>query len=700
MRRFLFMFLFAVVLSCSGPPASAAIQLVQSSAGDNSNGNGGPYTLPFSTPNSAGDLIIVSVSDLNSNLTSDSVSDTLGNGYMLATNTTNSEPSNTLQSQIYYAANIASGANTITVNFSAWDNRTTVQIFEYSGVATTSPLDQTTSNVGNSSSLDSGLVTTTQVNELVFGIGFGNSGGTLMEGSGYTMEQYFSCSACSTHLGGEDRVASTIGTYDATFTDSNSYGWIAQIVTFKAAGAAGAGICGEPVTTGSAAPRRLPSNYTTQPLPTQGVAFTDTDFNTTSPCAYYRLSTGDNVSPAIPTYHSYIYSPFSCDDNLELVGTPDVGTFAIINVPSGTVYRSSVPFGDNNSQPLWAHCGHGIDNIDSKVLYYHDAAGTKLYRYHADSNLTDVIHDFSVDGYTSICFGCNTNGPHSGMQTNLDDTIGILAQKTDGSWDSFVYDMRNGVQITATAVHSATRPDSNQSLPSHRIIVGDSSCTWSLYDTYGNLVRILPSIGGCVHNMASGYLASDNTMHEAIFYDAVNDSNGGPCNVQYGHGPGIARLDVDSLSKGCVADVGWDGHHISITQDGKWIATGHYDSVNQQTGCTNAYYQANPSLNWQQYFTFIPGEVTSLYTQELDLARTDGSTTYRLAHHRSRGMDNSTCTESIDGGPYDYWSYPRNAISYSGKWIAFDSNYGTTYYPTTGPHPYADTYALLTGLVQ
>ena len=66
-----------------------------------------------------------------------------------------------LRQSIYYAANIASGSNTVTVTFSQAASYPDVRILEYRGVTA---LDVTAGASGSSASASSGAATTTSAN--------------------------------------------------------------------------------------------------------------------------------------------------------------------------------------------------------------------------------------------------------------------------------------------------------------------------------------------------------------------------------------------------------------------------------------------------------------------------------------------------------------------------------------------------------
>ena len=90
----------------------------------------------------------------------------------------------------------------------------------------TSPLDVETAAIGTSVGMNSGSVTTTSANDLLFSAGASSSSVTA-GGSGYTTR--------STAFGNrtQDRNVASVGTYDATMTQ-NSTAWVAHLVAFKA----------------------------------------------------------------------------------------------------------------------------------------------------------------------------------------------------------------------------------------------------------------------------------------------------------------------------------------------------------------------------------------------------------------------------------------------------------------------------------
>ncbi len=176
----------------------------------------------------AGDLNVVAVGWNDTTSTVSSVTDTRGNTYALAIGPNTGTG---LRQSIYYAKNIAAGANTVTVTFSQAAAVPDIRVLEYSGLDAVTPLDATAGAAGNSAAASSGNATTTKANELIFGAGMTarhfNSAGT-----GFTSR------IITTPDGdiAEDQIVGSTGSYSAT-APLASGNWVMQMATFAAASA-------------------------------------------------------------------------------------------------------------------------------------------------------------------------------------------------------------------------------------------------------------------------------------------------------------------------------------------------------------------------------------------------------------------------------------------------------------------------------
>jgi len=180
----------------------------------------------------SGDLNVVIVGWNDSTAVAQSVTDTMGNTYVLATGPV--KVSGALTQSIYYAKNIvaaAAGANVVQVTFNTSAISPDIRILEYSGVDTNNPFDGGTGATGTATTTDSGALTTTNAKDLLVGANIVLTS-TASAGSGYTKRVI-------TYPDGdlaEDRDVTVTGAYHATAKLNAAGKWIMQIVAFKAAG--------------------------------------------------------------------------------------------------------------------------------------------------------------------------------------------------------------------------------------------------------------------------------------------------------------------------------------------------------------------------------------------------------------------------------------------------------------------------------
>ncbi len=175
-----------------------------------------------------GDLNVVVVGWNDSTATVGTVTDSSGNVYQLAVGPT--IYSGKATQSIYYATNIASagaGVNTVTVTFNGAASYPDVRILEYSGVATTSPVDVTAALTGNGTLAASGPATTTNPNDLIFGADL-VGGTTKGAGPGFTSRLITAPDGDNA----EDEVVTSTGSYAATAPTTSSF-FVMQMVAFK-----------------------------------------------------------------------------------------------------------------------------------------------------------------------------------------------------------------------------------------------------------------------------------------------------------------------------------------------------------------------------------------------------------------------------------------------------------------------------------
>lgn len=217
--------------------STAAITLVQATSGQAS---GVPsISQAFPSANTSGNLIIALVR-MSSTSQTVGVTDSAGNLYTDAV--VQVQASDTHQVHIFYAKNILGGANTVKASFSSTNNHPWLAIFEYSGLSTTSPLDQTSSAQGSGTAVSTGTTAQTRASgELLFsGMGLpSTSTVSITAGSGYVVEQSDRTSPGS-RAATEQGVVSSLGAFSATYSLSGSANWSAVLATFSATAIGGA----------------------------------------------------------------------------------------------------------------------------------------------------------------------------------------------------------------------------------------------------------------------------------------------------------------------------------------------------------------------------------------------------------------------------------------------------------------------------
>jgi chitodextrinase len=196
-------------------------------------GAGSSLSVPFQSAQTAGDLNVVLVGWNQATSGVQSITDTKGNTYTVASGPTVNASGAT--QVVYYAKNIvaaAAGTNAVMVTLNSSVSYPDVRVLEFSGVDTTSPLDAAVAATGNGTTLNSGNLTTSAPNELLVAGGYVQHSYTGGAGAGFTQVLVSSWNLV------EDAVATTAGSYSATSTASSGY-WVMQLLAFKGFGSSG-----------------------------------------------------------------------------------------------------------------------------------------------------------------------------------------------------------------------------------------------------------------------------------------------------------------------------------------------------------------------------------------------------------------------------------------------------------------------------
>ena len=215
-----------MLAATSAPPAFVQVKAATPQTNQSS------VAVTYTGAQTAGNTNIVAIGWNNATSNITSVTDSAGNTYQLAVPTARGSG---VSQAIYYAKNIkaaAAGTNTVTATFNTATPYVDVRALEYSGLDPVNPFDVGASASGTGTSANSGTVTTTAANALIFGAGI-TTGGFSTAGTNFTTRIITVPDADIA----QDRIVTAAGAYSATAPVSGA--WVMQVATFKAAGAAG-----------------------------------------------------------------------------------------------------------------------------------------------------------------------------------------------------------------------------------------------------------------------------------------------------------------------------------------------------------------------------------------------------------------------------------------------------------------------------
>ena len=177
-------------------------------------------------PNAAGNLIVAYVVWDGGGAAS--VSDSNGNTYASAAGPTHVGGDAT-QAQLFYAANITGGANTVSAAFTApLTSRGALYVLEYSGLDRSAPFDAAVATTGSSATMDSGPLTTATAGELLI-LGAASNDKVTRKPSHYRARSRKYGNLLAAQL------AAGAGVYEVAAMQKGS-AWALQLVAFKAAG--------------------------------------------------------------------------------------------------------------------------------------------------------------------------------------------------------------------------------------------------------------------------------------------------------------------------------------------------------------------------------------------------------------------------------------------------------------------------------
>lgn len=203
-----------------------------------------PATCTFGSTVGTGHLIVGSIrtaTTTNSINQSTGVSDSGGSSYSYGTALTNSSISGGMTEQMFYTCNsVGHASDTISIPMTNADSNIYVAIMEFSGVATSSCLDNSATGASGgateSETLTSNSYQTNNATDLLIGCADTGATGVLAAG-GNNHSGTYTLGAVSSNVNGCEymNVSVTNTTYEAIMTDNALAYWTMDAFAFKAA---------------------------------------------------------------------------------------------------------------------------------------------------------------------------------------------------------------------------------------------------------------------------------------------------------------------------------------------------------------------------------------------------------------------------------------------------------------------------------
>jgi hypothetical protein len=222
-------FLLVAVLLFAALPAHATIALVQHTNKDAAAATS--TTLAYGSNPAANNLLIVAVRSGNGTGSTITCTDTIGNTW--TSGTISIDATNGQSEQLCWAVNSTSAADTVTVTLNA-SATIRMAIYEYSGTATSNPLDVQATGAADSSSVVSASITPTGANELIISAAGFNNTSTVTAGTNFTLEDQVPA-APNTRMAAEDWIQTTATATTGPMSLGNPSPYVSVVAAFKPA---------------------------------------------------------------------------------------------------------------------------------------------------------------------------------------------------------------------------------------------------------------------------------------------------------------------------------------------------------------------------------------------------------------------------------------------------------------------------------
>jgi unsaturated rhamnogalacturonyl hydrolase len=297
------------------PTQAQGIALVQHAAKDSGSASTSSVVVTLNGVG-AGHLLTCGLTYGNPGGTTFSVSDNV-NGSWLVAGSVHFSTGISQTTALFYLANSKAGTTTITGKPGSAGEYGAMDCQEWSGVATSSPLDQFAEQDGTTANPSSGSVTTTAAGELI--LGDLENGYSPSAGSGFSLINTDTSPGTGSGLNTEYQIQGSAGSVAATWKLAVT-SWTAQVATFKAT--TGTGGVSPPSISGLA-----PAS---DPVGT-AVTITGTNFGTTQ-------------GTSSVTFNGAAGTPISWSTTSVVVPVPSGATTGNVVVTVGGVASNGVPF--------------------------------------------------------------------------------------------------------------------------------------------------------------------------------------------------------------------------------------------------------------------------------------------------------------------------------------------------------------------
>jgi RHS repeat-associated protein len=419
----------AQVATFKPAPVSGSINLVQHGTTD----NGGSSSTVVLTLNgvTAGHLLTCSLSFGASSAITLSVADNV-NGAWLVANAAHFDSANTQATGEFYFANSKSGNITITGTAGTAGAPQAINCQEWSGAATSSPLDQDAQQDGTVANASSGSITTTVAGELI--LGDLENIQTPTAGSGFTLIN----TTAQTWLSTEYQIQTNAGSVAATWT-SIAGPWTAQVATFKPASGGG----GAPPTITSFSP---PSGVVGTSVTITGTNFTGataTKFNGTSATSF-TVNSSTQITATVPTGATTgtisVTTPY---------GTATTSTSFTVNVPAPTI----TTFSPTSGTPGTSVTITGTNFTGATAVAFHGTAAAS-FTVNSATQITATVPNGATTGTITVTTPGGTATSSTSFTVNVPaPTITTFSPTSGTPGTSVTITGTNFTGATAVAFH-------------------------------------------------------------------------------------------------------------------------------------------------------------------------------------------------------------------------------------------------------